>query len=109
MMEKYKPVVLIILDGWGLRDTWAGNAVSQAKTPNLDQWRRDYERSILDASGESVGLTAGQMGNSEVGHLNIGAGRIVYQDISRIDNSIQSGDFFSITKLVNSFKEINQI
>ena len=82
------PVLLIILDGWGIRDTRAGNAVALAQTPNFDRWLRERERSIIHSSGEHVGLTPGQMGNSEVGHLNLGAGRIVYQDISRIANAI---------------------
>ena len=85
------PVLLIILDGWGIRDTRAGNAVALAQTPNFDAWLRNHERSIIHSSGEHVGLTPGQMGNSEVGHLNLGAGRIVYQDISRIANAIADG------------------
>jgi hypothetical protein len=92
-MNERKPVALIILDGWGIREMAHGNAVVQAQTPNYDRWLRTYERSILEASGEAVGLPAGQMGNSEVGHLNLGAGRIVYQDITRIDKSIRDGEF----------------
>ena len=92
-MNQSKPVALIILDGWGIREMAHGNAVIQAQTPNYDRWLRTYERSILEASGEAVGLPAGQMGNSEVGHLNLGAGRIVYQDITRIDKSIRDGEF----------------
>ena len=86
-----KPVMLIILDGWGIREARAGNAIALADTPNMDRWLAQNERSIIHSSGEHVGLTAGQMGNSEVGHLNLGAGRIVYQDISRIANAIDSG------------------
>ena len=85
-----KPVLLIILDGWGIRATAQGNAVAQAETPNVERWLKSCERAIVHTSGEHVGLTAGQMGNSEVGHLNLGAGRIVYQDISRIANAIAS-------------------
>ena len=85
------PVMLIILDGWGLRETEHGNAVKQAHTPNFDRWLGACERTIVHTSGEHVGLTPGQMGNSEVGHLNLGAGRIVYQDISRIANAIADG------------------
>ncbi len=84
-------VLLIILDGWGIRETEAGNAVALAETPNFDRWLKTNERAIVHTSGEHVGLTPGQMGNSEVGHLNLGAGRIVYQDISRIANSISDG------------------
>lgn len=86
-----KPVLLIVLDGWGIRAAEPGNAVAQAKTPNFDRWLRSCERCIVHTSGEHVGLTPGQMGNSEVGHLNLGAGRIVYQDISRIANAIADG------------------
>ena len=85
------PVMLIILDGWGLRETVHGNAVRQAHTPNFDRWLSSCERAIVHSSGEHVGLVPGQMGNSEVGHLNLGAGRIVYQDISRIANAIADG------------------
>ena len=86
-----KPVLLIVLDGWGIRAAEHGNAVAQAETPNFDRWLRTCERCIVHTSGEHVGLTPGQMGNSEVGHLNLGAGRIVYQDISRIANAIADG------------------
>ncbi len=103
-MQKKGPVALIILDGWGFRDAMEGNAVALADTPIIDQWRKDYERSLLDASGEAVGLTGGQMGNSEVGHLNIGAGRIVYQDISRIDRDIKNNDFFTNKALLNAIE-----
>jgi 2,3-bisphosphoglycerate-independent phosphoglycerate mutase len=89
-MKAYKPVALIILDGWGIREKEHGNAVAQAKTPNYDRWLRELERSIVDASGEAVGLPDGQMGNSEVGHLNLGAGRIIYQDLTRINLAIDS-------------------
>jgi 2,3-bisphosphoglycerate-independent phosphoglycerate mutase len=95
-MNERKPVALIILDGWGIREMAHGNAVVQAQTPNYDRWLRTYERSILEASGEAVGLPAGQMGNSEVGHLNLGAGRIVYQDITRIDKAIREGEFAQV-------------
>jgi 2,3-bisphosphoglycerate-independent phosphoglycerate mutase len=90
-MVAYKPVMLMILDGWGIREKAHGNAVALASTPNYDRWLRTMERSILDASGEAVGLVPDQMGNSEVGHLNLGAGRIVYQDISAIDVAIKTG------------------
>ncbi|MFK7804726.1 MAG: 2,3-bisphosphoglycerate-independent phosphoglycerate mutase [Anaerolineae bacterium] len=86
------PVALIIMDGWGMRDAVDGNAVKQANTPNVDKWTAAHERAVLDASGEEVGLPAGQMGNSEVGHLNLGAGRIVYQDITRIDKAIRDDE-----------------
>lgn len=72
-MKAYRPVALIILDGWGIREMEHGNAVVQANKPNYERWTRELERSVVDASGEAVGLPDGQMGNSEVGHLNLGA------------------------------------
>lgn len=92
-MARPKPVALIILDGFGLRSTVQGNAVEQANKPNYDRYWAEYPHTTLTASGEAVGLPEGQMGNSEVGHLNIGAGRIVYQDLTRITKSIRDGDF----------------
>jgi 2,3-bisphosphoglycerate-independent phosphoglycerate mutase len=93
-MNPVPTVALIILDGWGIREKELANAVVQADTPNYSRWLRQYERAIVDASGEAVGLTPGQMGNSEVGHLNLGAGHIVYQDITRVDVAIRDGSFF---------------
>ncbi len=89
-----KPVALIILDGFGLRADSQGNAVSQAAKPNFDRYWATYPHTTVVACGEAVGLPQGQMGNSEVGHLNIGAGRIVYQELTRISKSIRDGDFF---------------
>jgi 2,3-bisphosphoglycerate-independent phosphoglycerate mutase len=89
------PVALIIMDGFGLRDEISGNAVAQAHKPNYERYLAQYPHSTLTASGEAVGLPPGQMGNSEVGHLNIGSGRIVYQDLSLINNEIKTGEFFS--------------
>ncbi len=102
----YKPVMIMILDGWGLRAMEHGNAILQADTPNYDRWSRTLERSVVDASGEAVGLIPEQMGNSEVGHLNLGAGRIVYQDISRINNDIQNGEFYELPLLVESLERL---
>ncbi|MCQ2363339.1 MAG: 2,3-bisphosphoglycerate-independent phosphoglycerate mutase, partial [Acidaminococcaceae bacterium] len=90
-----KPLVLMILDGWGIAPAGSGNAVSVAATPNLDKLFAQYPHSTLAASGEAVGLPDGQMGNSEVGHLNIGSGRIIYQELTRITKSIRDGDFFA--------------
>jgi 2,3-bisphosphoglycerate-independent phosphoglycerate mutase len=92
--QRPKPVALIILDGFGLRDEAYGNAVAQAKKPNYDRYWNSFPHTTLTASGEAVGLPDGQMGNSEVGHLNIGAGRVVYQDLTRISKSVRDGDFF---------------
>lgn len=94
-----KPVMLIVMDGWGIRESARGNAVALAATPNFDRWRTRCERAIVHTSGEHVGLVPGQMGNSEVGHLNLGAGRIVYQDISRIAKSIADGSLARNTVL----------
>ena len=89
-----KPTVLMILDGFGLNETADGNAVAQANTPVLDKLMTDYPFVKGYASGLAVGLPDGQMGNSEVGHLNMGAGRIVYQELTRISKEIADGDFF---------------
>ncbi|MBX3015730.1 MAG: 2,3-bisphosphoglycerate-independent phosphoglycerate mutase [Caldilineaceae bacterium] len=105
-MKPYCPVALIILDGWGLREMAEGNAVVLANTPNYDRWNRELERSILDASGEAVGLPDGQMGNSEVGHLNLGAGRVVYQDLTRIDLAIRDESFFANAVLLDAIQGV---
>jgi 2,3-bisphosphoglycerate-independent phosphoglycerate mutase len=89
------PVALVILDGWGLNDRRSGNAPCHAKTPVMDRLLAQYPNTRLSASGRDVGLPDGQMGNSEVGHLNIGAGRIVYQDLTRISLAIEDGSFFN--------------
>jgi len=86
--------VLIVLDGWGIRADPAGNAIAMARTPVYDAMLGRYPHAELVASGEAVGLPAGQMGNSEVGHMNMGAGRVVYQDLTRIDKSIRDGELF---------------
>jgi 2,3-bisphosphoglycerate-independent phosphoglycerate mutase len=93
-------VVLVVLDGWGYRPEREGNAIELASTPTWQRLWRSYPRTLLDASGLPVGLPEGQMGNSEVGHLNLGAGRVVPQDLVRISQSIQSGDFYNIEPLV---------
>lgn len=86
-----RPLALVILDGWGLRDATAHNAIAMARTPNYDELLSRFPMARLQASGEAVGLPAGQMGNSEVGHMNMGAGRVVYQDLTRIDKAIREG------------------
>ena len=86
--------MLAIIDGWGLNEKEEGNAVKLAKTPNLDSIMSQYPNTKIKTSGLDVGLPEGQMGNSEVGHMNIGAGRIVYQELTRITKSIEDGDFF---------------
>ncbi|TYO96622.1 phosphoglycerate mutase [Geothermobacter ehrlichii] len=103
-----KPLALIILDGWGQAECTDTNAVCQAKTPVLDRLFSQYPHTLLGASGEDVGLPAGQMGNSEVGHLNIGAGRIVYQDLTRISKAIADGDFFRNPVLCRAMDAIRE-
>src|SRR5437588_3782878 len=93
-MAKNKPLVLVILDGWGYAPPSKANAISLARKPTYDALLRDFPNTLIHTSGHFVGLPDGQMGNSEVGHLNIGAGRIVYMDITKIDAMIQSGEFF---------------
>src|SRR5690606_582406 len=93
-----------ILDGFALRDEEFGNAVKQANKPNFDRYWNTYPHSQLKASGEAVGLPEGQMGNSEVGHLNIGAGRIVYQSLTRVNLSIKEGEFFEKEAFLKSIE-----
>lgn len=103
-----KPTLLAILDGFGLTNHVEGNAVAAANTPNIDKYVEMYPHTKIGASGMAVGLPDGQMGNSEVGHLNIGAGRIVYQSLTKITKSINDGDFFTnpaLVKAVNNVKE----
>ena len=97
-----KPVVLCIMDGFGIRDTDEGNAIHAAKTPNLTKFFNENPFTTIGASGLDVGLPNGQMGNSEVGHTNIGAGRVVYQMLVKITKSIEDGDFFDIEALKNA-------
>ena len=105
-MSRPKPLALIILDGWGLREEETGNAICQAQTPYFDFLAAAYPSATLLASGEAVGLPAGQMGNSEVGHLNMGAGRIVYQDLSRISKAISDGTFFANEQLLTAMRHV---
>ena len=103
-----KPVILIVLDGWGINLSKEGNAVAVARAPIYDSLMNNYPHTRLFASGEQVGLPDGQMGNSEVGHLNLGAGRIVYQDITRITKSIRDGDFFENPVLKTAMAAVNK-
>lgn len=99
-----KPVVLCIMDGFGKNPSDYGNAIVAAKTPNLDKLMKEFPMTYIGASGMDVGLPDGQMGNSEVGHTNIGAGRVVYQELTRITKSIEDGDFFENEALTNAVK-----
>lgn len=97
-----KPVVLLILDGWGYREETQDNALAMANLPNWNRLLRDYPHTLIRTEGKSVGLPDGQMGNSEVGHMNLGAGRIVYQDLTRVDAAIEDRSFFSNEALLRA-------
>ncbi|MBT9171820.1 MAG: 2,3-bisphosphoglycerate-independent phosphoglycerate mutase [Syntrophomonadaceae bacterium] len=107
-MNRPRPLLLVILDGWGLGRNRKGNAVHQAKLPFYRSLLANYPVARLKASGEAVGLPAGQMGNSEVGHLNIGAGRIVYQELTRISKSIELRQFFTNPVLLEAMRRVRQ-
>lgn len=94
MSKRLGPVALIIIDGWGYSDSVEGNAIALAATPYYDEIREKYPHTLLEASGTRVGLPAGVMGNSEVGHLNMGAGRVIRMDVARVDYDIETGSFF---------------
>ena len=103
-MSRPKPLVLIILDGWGYRAETKANAIALARKPTYDRLLREYPNTLIHTSGPFVGLPEGQMGNSEVGHLNIGAGRIVHMDITRIDLMVRNGEFFQHPVLLDAMK-----
>src|SRR5688572_27340154 len=101
-MKVSGPLVLVVLDGWGLREERVGNAIKLARTPSYLELLDRFPHSSLQASSEFVGLPHGQMGNSEVGHITMGAGRVVYQDLTRIDKSVSDGDFIDKPALVDA-------
>ena len=103
-MNRPKPLILAILDGWGYNPDTKANAVALARKPNYDKLINEHPHTLIYTSGRYVGLPNGQMGNSEVGHLNIGAGRIVYMDITKIDVMIEKGDFFSNPVLLEAVR-----
>jgi len=103
-----KPVVLAVLDGWGIATPYAGNAISQANTPNLSSYAANYPSLTLVASGEGVGLPWGEAGNSEVGHLNLGLGRILYQDLPRINKAIADGSFYNNQVLLKAIETVKK-
>lgn len=105
---KNKPIILCIMDGYGLRKSSYGNAVLEAKKPNLDYFFKKYAFTTIEASGEAVGLPEGQMGNSEVGHLNIGAGRVVYQSLTLINKAIKDGVFFENQHYIHAIEHAKQ-
>src|SRR5262245_46853741 len=107
-MQKRRPVMLVVLDGWGWREDTADNAIRQAKTPTFDRLWSVGPHAFLHTSGRDVGLPPGQMGNSEVGHLNIGAGRVVMQDLPRIGEAVESGEIKkapALTGLIAALKK----
>ena len=99
-----KPYAIIIMDGYGLSGEKNGNAIAMEGSPNVEKYRREYPSGELGASGMSVGLPDGQMGNSEVGHLNMGAGRIVYQELTKITKEIGDGGFFKNEALLGAME-----
>src|SRR5580704_15888875 len=94
-MSRHKPLILTILDGWGYSPAVEGNAIAMARKPTYDMLLRSFPNTLVYTSGPYVGLPEGQMGNSEVGHLNMGAGRVVQMDVTRIDMMIANREFFS--------------
>lgn len=103
-----KRVLLCIMDGWGINKDCPKDATKEAKTPNMDRFYKEEKNIRIFADGEHVGLPDGQMGNSEVGHLNLGAGRVVYQDLTRINKSIKDGDFYENEKFLNAVKHVKE-
>lgn len=108
MLKRPRPFALIILDGWGHREETDANAIAQAKKPNWDSLWQHYSHTLISGSGRCVGLPEGQMGNSEVGHLNMGAGRVVHQDLTRIDAAIANKTFFANPTLVHTIDQAVQ-
>ncbi len=107
-MKNNTPVALIIIDGWGYSPIREGNAIALAATPYYDELTESYPHTLLEASGTRVGLPAGVMGNSEVGHLNIGSGRVVRMDVSRVDYEIATGGFFKNEVLVAAMEALKK-
>lgn len=107
-MSQQKPLMLVILDGWGHQDATLDNAITQAATPTWNELWQTCPHTLLSASGLDVGLPDGQMGNSEVGHMTIGAGRIVYQDLTKINLAIDDGSFYSNTNLLSCLRDAKQ-
>ncbi|MFT6993176.1 MAG: 2,3-bisphosphoglycerate-independent phosphoglycerate mutase, partial [Paraglaciecola sp.] len=109
MSQTKKTTALIILDGWGHREELDSNAIAHAKTSVLDGLCETYSNTLISGSGLDVGLPPGQMGNSEVGHVNLGAGRVVYQDFTRVTKAIEDGDFFENTILTENLDKAIQV
>src|SRR5207344_212376 len=109
MPERYPLVTLVILDGWGCAPPGPGNAISLADTPVFDRLWNTFPHTTIVASGEAAGLPPGQMGNSEVGHLTIGAGRRLYQDLMRVNKAIEDGSFFDNPVLQSAFERGSEV
>ena len=103
-----RPFVLIVMDGWGINPRTEGNAIALARTPNIDKFAREWPHTSIRTSGEAVGLPEGQMGNSEVGHQNIGAGKRVLQDYTRVNESIKDGSFFHNPALLKAIEHVKK-
>jgi 2,3-bisphosphoglycerate-independent phosphoglycerate mutase len=101
-MARPRPIVLTVLDGWGYRAETRGNAIALARKPNYDALLQKFPNTLIQTSGRWVGLPDGQMGNSEVGHMNMGAGRVIQMDITRLDQMIQRGEFYKNTVLLDA-------
>jgi 2,3-bisphosphoglycerate-independent phosphoglycerate mutase len=106
--KRLRPFVLIVMDGWGINPRKEGNAIALARTPNIDRLAREWPHTAVKTSGEAVGLPEGQMGNSEVGHQNIGAGKRVLQDYTRVSESIRDGSFFSNPALLKAIEHVKK-
>lgn len=108
MKDNHSPVILCILDGWGHREELSHNAIAQAKTPNFDRFLKNYPHALLEASALDVGLPEGQMGNSEVGHMNIGGGRIIMQDLPRIDAALKNNEIIHLPEFQNFTQKVKE-
>ena len=108
MIQTFKQAVLIVLDGWGYREELPNNAVAAAQTPNFDRYWNNYPHTLLCASGLAVGLPEGQMGNSEIGHTTIGAGKIIDTDLVKIEKAIKSGEFAKNPSFVALFDHVKK-
>src|SRR5271169_963201 len=108
-MTRNKPLILTILDGWGFSPAVEGNAIAAANKPTYDRLMREFPNTLIQTSDRAVGLPVGQMGNSEVGHMNIGAGRVIHMDVTRIDLMISSGEFFNNPVLKDSMRHARRL
>ena len=106
--QKPKPIVLVILDGWGIAQDSPGNAITRANPKNFNNLWFSFPHALLVASGQAVGLPQGHVGNSEVGHINLGAGRVVFQDLLRVNNAIADGTFFENEAFQQAIEHINK-